>query len=1028
MSRPRIPRAQIQKVPSHPETPKCSSYIAFPSSLRSKSPSKRNAPMILYGPHGKTFAQRKFLPTPQGQVGFLERPLTDDDSEVPNTHSNGAEEPLFEAPDPPLPPTTPHRDKRIRQAQNWENVALPRLLAPYLKYLRESVSLAHEPPVPPVACVCMGSGARTLEIWVLYFNKVQKINLQICECRPCAVQLIEQGLFGCAPFLPTLAVDLRVLDFVTRLFVRIAPNVTAFCGAIEDFLKSQGYHMNGKDPLRRRFSNCLRWYNVLQHRANSQICSVLTSTRTTIQAELLAQPPSTLAGSEFSLDDLFDSSDDQSTGDKDLSRIHAEFDDNEDSESGAITKRQCTIAPDPPPLSRPSEYLRERCPVCFGGKTKFKDGVLVCLDACFTQKHNHQTRDPFYEHPHTSFIPTDQVEVWKNRVESMQSPAAAPATSQADLDDTVEDGLKVPASVLNACHDSFTAADGDRQKASTRFFDSTALMALMCCHDRVLWLVDMNTPGECQYFALVLIDTLFKHLPPDWTVGLLYDIACQLERSCVKWQFLPEYFPRLGFAISVFHAFGHGWACQCVYHPRKCLGFGLADGEGCERFWHLLSGLIAFLRVCGYYTRLHTLDSQIQYIHSASLRDIFLFLVRKCKQASTRWEEGDKDVRYSMRSPEFLRQQWHAQVEASTKPLPRQSPTAGKKAIQAAIQTQKARDIVAESVKRLEEITANPSAQPYDIANAELELPSALLKLRKIGEDLRAKETKLGVDGMREYRHLASSPFVRDRMNARALKTRICQRLRARKFERDRLERSFRRQINKRKLHNHTESTVKRRDPGIESLVKKYNKLCKSMSERVTSGRAPPNAKVPKEIEMKELFTLDVDDSIWDDNGLDDNDDVVNPPLWLADEQVRTGIRGILLRDRADESLSRLRYEIHQLAEWYAEEWVVVSRAISEIKEPDLLYQMHLKQQELGQLLVGWRESFTQLPREIVPCFMGPSEQELEAWNAEGGLDIGGTEDDNDYQEITDVGLDVALVEHIDTLDITDSYHVYVQE
>ncbi|KAJ3740891.1 hypothetical protein DFH05DRAFT_1462768 [Lentinula detonsa] len=793
--------------------------------------------MILYGPHSKTFAQRKFLPTPQGQVGFLERPLTDDDSEVPNTHSNGVEEPLFEAPDPPLPPTTPHQDKRIRQAQNWENVALPRLLAPYLKYLRELVSLAHEPPVPPVAY-------------------------------------------------------LRVLDFVTRLFVRIAPNVTAFCGAIEDFLKSQGYHMNGKDPLRCRFSNCLHWYNMLQHRANSQICSVLTSTRTTIQAELDAQLPSTLAGSEFSLNNLFDSSDDQSPGDKDLPRIHAEFDDNEDSESGAIAERQRTIAPDPPPLTHPSEYLRERCPACFGGKSRFKDGfsVLVCLDACFTQKHNHQTRDPFYEHPHTSFIPTDQVEVWKNRVESMRSPAAAPATSQADFDDTVEDGLKVPALVLNACHDSFTAADGDRQKASTRFFDSTALMALMCCHDRVLWLVDMNTPGERQYFALVLIDTLFKHLPPDWTVGLLYDIACQLERSCVKWQFLPEYFPRLGFAISVFHAFGHGWACQCVYHPRKRLGFGLADGEGCECFWHLLSGLIAFLR---YYTRLHTLDSQIQYIHSASLRDIFLFLVRKWKQASTRWEEGDKDVRYSMRSPEFLRQQWHAQVEASTKPLP--------------------------------QITANPSAQPYDIANAELELPSALLKLRKIGD---------------------------------------------------------------------------------ESLVKKYNKLCKSMSERVTSGRAPPNAKVPKEIEMKELFTLDVDDSIWDDNGLDDNDDVVNPPLWLADEQVRTGIR----------------------AEWYAEEWVVVSRAISEIKaenlaEPDLLYQMHLKQQELGQLLVGWRESFTQLPREIVPCFMGPSEQELEAWNAEGDLDIGGTEDDNDYQEITDVGLDVALVEHIDTLDITDNYH-----
>ncbi|KAF9063376.1 hypothetical protein BDP27DRAFT_1232258 [Rhodocollybia butyracea] len=46
----------------------------------------------------------------------------------------------------------------------------------------------------------------------------------------------------------------------------------------------------------------------------------------------------------------------------------------------------------------------------------------------------------------------------------------------------------------------------------------------------------------------------------------------------------------------VFHAYGHGWACQCIYHPRKCKGFGLSDGEGCERLWHSISKLIAYLR------------------------------------------------------------------------------------------------------------------------------------------------------------------------------------------------------------------------------------------------------------------------------------------------------------------------------------------------------------------------------------------------------------------------------------------------
>lgn len=44
------------------------------------------------------------------------------------------------------------------------------------------------------------------------------------------------------------------------------------------------------------------------------------------------------------------------------------------------------------------------------------------------------------------------------------------------------------------------------------------------------------------------------------------------------------------------------------------------------------------------------------------------------------------------------------------------------------------------------------------------------------------------------YRHLVSSPFIQLRMNALAIKTRLREKIRARKFELDRVERSFRRQ------------------------------------------------------------------------------------------------------------------------------------------------------------------------------------------------------------------------------------------
>ncbi|KAI6146782.1 hypothetical protein BKA82DRAFT_4330312 [Pisolithus tinctorius] len=84
----------------------------------------------------------------------------------------------------------------------------------------------------------------------------------------------------------------------------------------------------------------------------------------------------------------------------------------------------------------------------------------------------------------------------------------------------------------------------------------------------------MTSAGEKQHYALALIKSLFSHLPDDFHIGLLYD-------------------------IGFFHAFGHQWACQLIYHPRKQEGFGLSDGEGCERFWSSIKPLIPSLQVSG---------------------------------------------------------------------------------------------------------------------------------------------------------------------------------------------------------------------------------------------------------------------------------------------------------------------------------------------------------------------------------------------------------------------------------------------
>ena len=71
-------------------------------------------------------------------------------------------------------------------------------------------------------------------------------------------------------------------------------------------------------------------------------------------------------------------------------------------------------------------------------------------------------------------------------------------------------------------------------KASKNYYADTGLMALLCRHDRVLWVVNMSTAGEKQYYALALLKRVMCELPHDWNVGVLYDIACQLSRSIEK--------------------------------------------------------------------------------------------------------------------------------------------------------------------------------------------------------------------------------------------------------------------------------------------------------------------------------------------------------------------------------------------------------------------------------------------------------------------------------------------------------------
>ncbi|KAG2029820.1 hypothetical protein BDR03DRAFT_835020, partial [Suillus americanus] len=124
---------------------------------------------------------------------------------------------------------------------------------------------------------------------------------------------------------------------------------------------------------------------------------------------------------------------------------------------------------------RPSDYLRSRCPICFGlddwrkSRTlNLKPDVHTCIDACFTQKCSSDQRGGGPDPPNpvrSVFLSDDEVTSMEVHVRSCRG-----RPLDREEGDDYEDGMRVPTSVLDGCGDSFLAADEKREKASTQFF------------------------------------------------------------------------------------------------------------------------------------------------------------------------------------------------------------------------------------------------------------------------------------------------------------------------------------------------------------------------------------------------------------------------------------------------------------------------------------------------------------------------------------------------------------------------------
>ena len=282
-------------------------------------------------------------------------------------------------------------------------------------------------------------------------------------------------------------------------------------------------------------------------------------------------------------------------------------------------------------------------------------------------------------------------------------------------------------------------------------------------------------------------------------------------------------------------------------------------------------------------------------------------------------------------SKNVLRAEWAAQVKEQTKPLARCSANLANKIIEEILALQTTLRSYKLDMTKLEEMIETGQYEgEMDANEAIIHGEQLQSKCNHLERAISKKKSTLDVDGRLNLSKLMNNKFLQVRMNALALKKRIRSRLTQRKFELDGLERAYRNNTSsEEKLHIHAEAQIKRKEPGIQQLRKKYNALCADLETLIKQGFAPRCAVIPYIIEREDFFKLDVDDEIWQDVGLEDMEFDGEIPGWLGDDNVREGIKNVLELDRCEEEERRLCKERCAIQEWMQEEWNCTSEAIN---------------------------------------------------------------------------------------------------
>ncbi|KAF8425356.1 hypothetical protein L210DRAFT_3653217 [Boletus edulis BED1] len=785
-------------------------------------------------------------------------------------------------------PRRNHSDALRCLYANWKEL-LPKLIVPYLQYTARTLGK----PLGAISnhislCHSADCARKQTRILCLMFDHFTSVDVVSCKCSSLGEVLVHFGLFPTAPSQPRMAVSMDLLAFYRSLFERSCDAINALAAALHTHYTRRGFHFVNKaghsvsDPFRRSLGSAVQWFNVLTVEVDTKIDNAIQRSREIVRhstpiSSSLPSTPSKAADSPTSSDQL--------------------------APNASLTCAQVLI---------------QRCPACFGS-TKFgkplDDGgdIHVATDGNFHHRHRRCAGDspPFYDPSY--FLSKQFVDAVGDHIAKQRKRPAK------------EYHGPVPDEAIDDCESSYDAADGNKKKTATDIYDDTGLMGLICRHDIPLFFANIDSPGEQQKYAVALISHLFSLLPETATVVVFYDIGCVLARTLNKCTILDDLVTqRLRFATSAMHAYGHQWACQLVYNPRLVTGLGLSDGEGTERLWSRLIKLISVERSSSRQRRIWLIDRQAAAVGHEMRADLGDWIKRRLKRGvQEQGQAAREQVKESGHPIADLKQQLALQKDSQLS-IRAHAPQRLKKQLDTVISLQSDLDSTERALQTARSTIENDSTSE-GIAEQALTILEGLERTHeRLMNKVDALYASLNVPEQFPELEGVDFDFVRILILARDLKINVRKRAIASFFEWDKLDQAVggaQKPLGT-KLHQRTRKAIAKRQPTLLSAIRKFNSYCQRLEKLYDPKWAIP---LPQPLPTK-LAELREDQSLMEDVWITPSSGQV--PLWLEDQDVRHGIRGMLKMERCLEEQRRLGTEADNLCRWYGNELAAVELSL----------------------------------------------------------------------------------------------------